>query len=52
MGPPTIRLTAPGWADRRALTFSVLSGLLLHVLLPYRTAAGSDSARAPVGATA
>src|SRR5215218_9795942 len=35
-----------------ALTFSVLSGLLLHVLLPYRTAAGSDSARAPVGATA
>jgi len=35
-----------------ALTFSVLSGLLLHVLLPYRTTASPDSARAPVGATA
>jgi hypothetical protein len=35
-----------------ALTFSALSGLLLHVLLPYRAAASPDSARAPAGATA
>jgi hypothetical protein len=35
-----------------ALTFSAVSGLLLHVLLPYRAAASPDSARAPAGATA
>jgi hypothetical protein len=35
-----------------ALTFSALSGLLLHVLLPYRTVASPDSAHAPAGATA
>ena len=33
-----------------AVTFSALSGLLLHVLLPYRAAAGQDSAPTPVEA--
>ncbi len=35
-----------------AVTFSALSGLLLHVLLPYQAAATADSAPAPVGARA
>jgi hypothetical protein len=35
-----------------AVTFSALSGLLLHVLLPYRAAATADSAPAPIGARA
>ena len=33
-----------------AVTFSALSGLLLHVLLPYRAAATHGSAPTPVGA--
>jgi hypothetical protein len=33
-----------------AVTFSVLSGLLLHVLLPYRATRGTDLAPAPVRA--
>jgi hypothetical protein len=33
-----------------AVTFSALSGLLLHVLLPYRAAPGADSSRPTVGA--
>jgi hypothetical protein len=33
-----------------AVTFSALSGLLLHVLLPYRAAVTPDSAPTPVGA--
>ncbi len=32
-----------------AVTFSALSGLLLHALLPYPTAAAGDSAPVPVG---
>ena len=35
-----------------AITFSALSGLLLHVLLPHQAAATQDSAPAPVGARA
>ena len=35
-----------------AVTFSALSGLLLHVLLPYQAAVTTDSAPAPVGARA
>jgi hypothetical protein len=35
-----------------AVTFSALSGLLLHVLLPHRTTPGEDPARIPVGAKA
>jgi hypothetical protein len=35
-----------------AVTFSALSGLLLHVLLPYRAAATQDSAPTPVEARA
>ena len=35
-----------------AVTFSALSGLLLHALLPHRTTAGQDPARTPVGARA
>jgi hypothetical protein len=35
-----------------AVTFSALSGLLLHVLLPYRAAATPDSPRTAVGARA
>jgi hypothetical protein len=35
-----------------AVTFSALSGLLLHVLLPYRAAATPDAASTPVGARA
>ncbi len=35
-----------------AVTFSALSGLLLHVLLPSRAADGSEPAPAPVGARA
>jgi hypothetical protein len=35
-----------------ALTVSALSGLLLHQLLPYRTAAGPRPASTPIGATA
>ena len=35
-----------------AVTFSALSGLLLHVLLPYRAGVTQDSAPAPVGARA
>jgi hypothetical protein len=33
-----------------AVTFSALSGLLLHVLLPYRAAAGANAAPAQAGA--
>jgi hypothetical protein len=35
-----------------AVTFSALSGLLLHALLPYRSAAGASAAPAPAGARA
>jgi hypothetical protein len=35
-----------------AVTFSALSGLLLHVLLPHRTSLSTDSAPAPVGTRA
>jgi hypothetical protein len=35
-----------------AATFSALSGVLLHALLPHRTTAGQDPARTPVGASA
>jgi hypothetical protein len=35
-----------------AVTFSALSGLLLHVLLPYRAPRSTDSPPAPVGARA
>ena len=35
-----------------AVTFSALSGLLLHVLLPYRAAASANAAPAPAGARA
>ena len=35
-----------------AVTFSALSGLLLHALLPYQAADTADSAPAPVGARA
>jgi hypothetical protein len=35
-----------------AVTFSALSGLLLHSLLPYRAAATPDSATTPLGARA
>ncbi len=35
-----------------AITFSALSGILLHVLLPYRAAASADPVPAPVGARA
>src|SRR3954447_23254122 len=34
-----------------ALTFSALSGVLLHYLLPYRVLAGAPSAATPAGAT-
>ncbi len=35
-----------------AVTFSALSGLLLHSLLPYRAAAGANAAPAPAGVRA
>jgi hypothetical protein len=35
-----------------AITFSALSGLLLHVVLPHRAATRADSPRTTVGATA